>query len=107
MDRTFANTYAAMLDSLRDIKGNTGQSYYTISKRLVDTAAWGLPHSQNMIYIVCKASDAMSTSALFLWPRRSARHKPIDELLQPMRRGDEADLALSPKCKDPSPLLLE
>ena len=41
MGRAFADTYAAMLDSLRGIKGKTGRSYDAVSTRLVDTAAWG------------------------------------------------------------------
>ena len=48
---------------------------------------------------MCLASDAMSTSAPLLWPRRLARTKPIDEILQPMRGGDDAYFPLGPKCK--------
>ena len=46
MDRTFADTYAAMLDSLRGIKGKTGRPYYTISTQLVDSSASGIPHNK-------------------------------------------------------------
>ena len=48
---------------------------------------------------MCLASDAMSASAPFLWPRRPARTKPIDESMQPLRGPGGEYLALGPKCK--------
>ena len=106
MGRTFADTFVAMLDSLRGISGEKGRSYYTVSTRLVDTAAWGIPHNKNMLYIVCLVSHAMSTSAPFLWPRRSARTKPIDDSLQPMCGGAEAYFGPKSEVQGTPPLSL-
>jgi DNA (cytosine-5)-methyltransferase 1 len=98
-DKVFAATFDEMLNALRDIKGSDGP-HYVVSKRLVDTAAWGLPHSRKRIYIVCLSQKAMSQSAPFRWPRPSATTKPIEASLQPTC-GSEAELsALGPKCRD-------
>ena len=62
-DDVFGETFNNMLAALRGIKGNGHQSYYLVSKRLVDTAKWGLPHSRKRIYIVCLSQEAMRTSS--------------------------------------------
>ena len=100
-DDVFGETFNNMLAALRGIKGNGHQSYYLVSKRLVDTAKWGLPHSRKRIYIVCLSQEAMSTSsAPFLWPRPSTASTPIDDLLQPTRGSDADLLALGARTRD-------
>ena len=101
LQELFAETFREMLASLRDIKGNGNQPYYVVSKRLVDTAKWGLPHSRKRIYIVCLSQEAMRTcSAPFLWPRPSIASTPIDDLLQPTCGSDADLLALGPRTRD-------
>ena len=43
----FKETFNEMLGTLRVIKGNTGQPRYMVSRRVVNTAKWGLPHDRN------------------------------------------------------------
>ena len=93
----FAETFNEMLAALRGIKGNGHQSYYVVSKRMVDTTKWGLPHSRKRIYIVCLSQEAMTTSsAPFLWPKPSTASARIDDVLQPTRGSDADLLALAP-----------
>ena len=42
-DNVFEDTFSEMLAALRGIKGNGDQPYDVVSKKLVDTATWGLP----------------------------------------------------------------
>jgi site-specific DNA-cytosine methylase len=98
-DKVFQATLNEMLAALRDIKGDTGQPHYIVSKRLVDTAKWGLPHSRKRVYIICMAKGAMKAEVPFRWPRPSAAIKPIDGLLQQIRGGDADLSAVSPKCR--------
>ena len=99
-DKVFEQTFNEMLDALRDIKGNAGQPHYIVSKRVVDTAKWGLPHSRKRVYIVCMAKDAINEAVPFRWPRPSAAIKPMDDLLQPIRGGDAELSALGPNCRN-------
>ena len=92
--------FSEMLAALRGIKGTGDQHYYVVSKRLVGTAKWGLPHTRQRIYIVCLSHEAMSTSsAPFRWPRPPIASAPIDDLLQPTRGSDADLLALRPDCR--------
>lgn len=98
--KRFADTLNGMLQSLMDIKCIDGQPYYLVSKRVVDTSAWGLPQKRKRLYIICMSRRAIDKHKPFMWPRRSAastsRH--IDDILQ-SRRGGPAELkALGPKC---------
>ena len=99
-DKVFADTFKEMLNVLREIKGPGGRPHYIVSKRVVDTAAWGLPHSRKRIYIVCLSQDHVSRTSPFRWPRPSTATKPIEEILQPARGGDTELSALGPKCRD-------
>ena len=97
---TFANTFNEMLSTLRSIEGSNGNEHYVVSKRVVDTAEWGLPQNRKRVYIVCLSSEAMkASSSPFLWPRPSASTKPIEDLLDPTRGGEAELMALAPKCR--------
>jgi site-specific DNA-cytosine methylase len=98
-DKVFAATFDELLNALRDIKIIEGP-HYVVSTRLVDTAAWGLPHSKNIIYVVCLSQKAMSQSAPLRWPRPSATTKPMQDSLQPTCVSEAELSALGPKCRD-------
>ena len=96
--KRFADTLSGMLKALLDIKGIDGLPYYSVSKRLVDTSAWGLPQRRKRLYIICMSRNAMNKRLPFMWPRPSAAPKHIDDMLQ-SRRGGPAELeALGPRC---------
>ena len=94
----FADTFKGMLQSLLDIKGIDGEPYYLVSKRLVDTSCWGLPQRRKRVYIVCMSRNAIEKSKPFLWPRRSAAPRHIDDILQSHRGGPDELKALGPRA---------
>lgn len=99
-DKVFSDTFGEMLRALRDIKDAAGH-FYVVSKRVVNTAAWGLPQSRKRVYIVCLWSGALNQASPFLWPRPSSNSatRPIDDLLQSTRGSDADFSALGPKCR--------